>query len=277
MSRRGSARSWGAGIAVIATALILLVPPPAAVAKDCTKTSSGHTPLIDMGTSTYNGAEGGLYPGASNVRPVSHDEALDRVSRMRLLDKDGNVDLDNGVIVLLSIGNSNASKEWEYFVAHAPLEADFNPRVVVVNGAQTGKNAPQLANPLDAYWDHTADRLKDLGLSTLQVQAVWLEEAIADPTDSWPDSANSLLGYLRSIMQNLKTFFPNLRVAYQASRIYGGYGPTSPSHEPWCYEYGFSTKWLIEAQLNGDPDLNYDPAKGPVVAPWLAWGPYLWA
>ena len=36
-------------------------------------------------------------------------------------------------------------------------------------------------------------------------------------------------------------------------------------------------KWLIEKQLTGDPDLNFDPAHGAVKAPWLAWGPYLWA
>jgi hypothetical protein len=29
-------------------------------------------------------------------------------------------------------------------------------------------------------------------------------------------------------------------------------------------------------QINGDPSLNYDPGRGQVVAPWLAWGPYLW-
>jgi hypothetical protein len=277
MSRLLGSRAGGARIAGLASALALLVVPPAVDAKDCSKTSSGHTPLIDMGTSTYNGAEGGLYPGASNVRPVSHDEALDRVSRMHLLDEDGNVDPAHGVIVLFSIGNSNTSKEFQYFVDHAPLEPDFNTRVVVVNGAQTGKNANDIANPNDSYWQHTADQLSSLGLSPLQVQAVWLEEAIADPTDSWPDSATSLYGYLRSIMKNLKTNFPNLRVAYQASRIYGGYGPTSPSHEPWCYEYGFSTKWLVEAQLAGDPELNFDPARGPVLAPWIAWGPYLWA
>ncbi len=42
-------------------------------------------------------------------------------------------------------------------------------------------------------------------------------------------------------------------------------------------ESGFAVKWLIEDQLKGDPALNYDPAKGPVKAPWLSWGPYLWA
>ena len=33
---------------------------------------------------------------------------------------------------------------------------------------------------------------------------------------------------------------------------------------------------MIEKQINGDPSLNYDPAKGEVKAPYLSWGPYLW-
>src|SRR5262249_10897953 len=36
-------------------------------------------------------------------------------------------------------------------------------------------------------------------------------------------------------------------------------------------------KWLIERQLKGEPALSSDPAKGAVKAPWLSWGPYLWA
>jgi hypothetical protein len=34
-------------------------------------------------------------------------------------------------------------------------------------------------------------------------------------------------------------------------------------------------KWLIEQQLAGNPLLRFDGEDPP--APWLAWGPYLWA
>jgi len=34
---------------------------------------------------------------------------------------------------------------------------------------------------------------------------------------------------------------------------------------------------LIDQQINGDKSLNFDPARGEVKAPWLSWGPYLWA
>jgi hypothetical protein len=51
--------------------------------------------------------------------------------------------------------------------------------------------------------------------------------------------------------------------------------PLNP--EPHSYESGFAVKWLIADQMAGKPELNYDPKKGKVNSPWLAWGPYLWA
>jgi hypothetical protein len=36
-------------------------------------------------------------------------------------------------------------------------------------------------------------------------------------------------------------------------------------------------RWLIQDQIAGQPELNYDPARGAVKSPLLLWGPYLWA
>ena len=33
----------------------------------------------------------------------------------------------------------------------------------------------------------------------------------------------------------------------------------------------------MQSQIQGDPRLNYDPARGAVKAPLVIWGPYLWA
>jgi hypothetical protein len=45
--------------------------------------------------------------------------------------------------------------------------------------------------------------------------------------------------------------------------------------EPYAYESGFAVRWLIERQIAGDSTLA---SEGPrAAAPWLAWGPYLWA
>ena len=71
--------------------------------------------------------------------------------------------------------------------------------------------------------------------------------------------------------------FPNLKITYLSSRTYAGYATSPLNPEPFAYEGGFSVKWLIADQLAGKPELNYDAAKGPVRAPWLEWGPYVWA
>jgi hypothetical protein len=73
-----------------------------------------------------------------------------------------------------------------------------------------------------------------------------------------------------------KTTFPNLRVAYLSSRIYAGHATTGLNPEPYAFESAFSVRGLIQEQIQGDPKLNFDSAKGLVQAPLLLWGPYLW-
>ena len=74
-----------------------------------------------------------------------------------------------------------------------------------------------------------------------------------------------------AVLQNSKSRFPNLRVAYLGSRIYGGWATTGLNPEPYAYEGAFAVRWLIRDQIKGEPELSL--AKTPL----LLWGPYLWA
>ena len=55
------------------------------------------------------------------------------------------------------------------------------------------------------------------------------------------------------------------------------YAVTNLNPEPFAYETGIAVRNLIARQIAGQGDLNYDASQGTVVAPWIDWGPDLWA
>ncbi len=238
--------------------------------------------LTDLGKDKYEGYEGGLYPGGKNERPADHEKAGVAIARqVQPLDADGKPSPE-GKIVLLSVGMSNTSQESEGFARSLKDYAGKNPKLVFVNGAQNGMTARIVQNPEDkdrgtAYWRTVEDRLAKAGVTNRQVQAVWIKEADAQPSEGFPKYAQTLESELETIVRVLPERFPNVKLVYLSSRTFGGYATTPLNPEPYAYESGFSVKWLIEKQLKGDATLNYDAAKGPAKAPWLSWGPYLWA
>ncbi len=240
-------------------------------------------PLPELGTEKYQGFEGGLYPGGKNDRPLDHESAgLALAKRVRPLDAEGKEPKAGGRVVLLSVGMSNTTQEFSAFKRMADGDAAKNPDLVIVDGAQGGMTAARIKDPESPnggmqYWTAVDQRLKAAGVTREQVQVAWLKEADAGPTSGFPKYAQTLRDELKQIVQLMHRRFPNLTMVYLSSRIYAGYATTPLNPEPYAYESGFSVKWLIEEQLNGDPGLNFDPAKGEVKAPWLSWGPYLWA
>ena len=250
----------------------------ASQASDCSRTSVGFTPLIDLGAGTYHGYEGGLYAGGSNERPPAHDAAGVAIANAIVpLDTLGNPDPVHGRIVLISIGMSNTTMEFSAFVPKAQADPMRNPQVFPIDCAEGGQAAGDINHPDAPYWDTVFSRLRSHGSAPAQVQAVWLKEAERSPNGPFPATAETLMRDLGAIVRIIEDKMPNVRLCYITSRIYGGYASTTLNPEPYAYESGFAVKWLIQGQIVGVDSLNFDPASGPVGAPWLSWGPYLWA
>ena len=269
-------------------------------------------PITDM-TAPYKGEDGGLYGGGRNEPPDSHHAAyLNESEKIRPLDRNGQPSAD-GKIGLISIGFSNTSIEWEDFKRTAAADPQKSSSVVIVNGSIGGRSAVMWAwdgadvlpkaeqNRLDKEmdvvrmpktgrrgsagldkdtWPTLATRIEAAGLSAKQVQAVWLKhvEANPKPLGEFPAHARALQADITAILNIARQHYPNLRVAYLSSRTFGGWsGRASGSPEPYAYESGFGTRWVVQSQIEGNPQLNYDPARGEVRAPLVIWGPYLWA
>ena len=237
-------------------------------------------PITDLGTGYYQGQQGGLYPGGSNLRPAGHDaDGVAIASAIQPLDGNGNPD-PNGKIALLALGMSETQSEFDQFVIDATADPSINPQLVLVNGTQDATVAATWAIPSSAQWTTVLNFIVPQdNVTANQVVAAWIKD-IDEEIGAFPADAIPTQNDLQTIAQTLHSYFPNLKLAYYSSRIYGGYSnglPIQVNGEPHSYQSGFSVKWAIADQINGDPALNYNPALGPVEAPWMAWGPYDWA
>lgn len=239
----------------------------------CSRTSIGLTPLTDLAGGSYQGQNGGLYGGGSSALPSAHAEDGVAIARgIGPLDSSGRPS-SSGRHVFISIGMSNTTQEFSTFKPMADADAQRDPRLVVVDGAQGGVTAADWSNPGCPCWNQLGSRLQTAGVTAAQVTTAWIKLADRQPNEGWPAHAERLRDHIVRVVQQLPGRFPNLRIAYLSSRIYAGYATTTLNPEPYAYQSGFSVRWAIEEQLRGG--LRYDG--GSPAAPWLAWGPYLWA
>jgi hypothetical protein len=249
----------------------------------CTRPSQHvSTPLTDLGDQVYirmdgqnTGFTGGLYPEGSNVRPPAHEAAGVNIARQIAPLNSAGVPDPKGKVVMIGIGMSNAWQEFSVFINLAKSDPIINPSLVIVNGAQPGRTAEDWIDPNADTWRVVNQRLANNNLTPQQVQVAWVKNTRVGP-GAFPAAARLLESDFKAIVRNLKALYPNIKIAYFSSRTnsYTYWQGLSP--EPAAFETGFAVKWLIEKQINGDPELNYDPRRGPVVAPYLSWSAYLW-
>jgi hypothetical protein len=282
-----------AGISSTTGAVVTRVPSPAVLSTDVVG-----VPITDLGEFTYKGFSGGLYPEGSSTMPAEHASVgvhRGRAVRPRLADGTPSA---TGRYVLLSIGMSNTSNEFcgrdktsncdtTSFKRLANADPSVNhSALVIVNGAQGGQDAGAWDAPFGSAYDVVRDyRLRPMRVAERQVAVIWIKQADAEPSVPLPSldaDAYLLEKRLGGIVRSLKVRYPNLKQVFISSRIFAGYATVTLNPEPYAYEGGFAVKWIIGAQINQMRDgrvvdlhagnLDYTTA-----APWIAWGPYLWA
>jgi len=271
--------------------LPLVLPVGAATGAKCNEitwdiagTNELLVPLNELGTGTYFGAEGGLYPNGSNTMPPAQDSAgLALAQAIQPLNADGNPD-PNGIYTLLSVGVSITHTVFDQFIASENSDPAKNSHLVLVNGAIDGSDGPDWLSPQSGTWLSILNYfLPYQNVSAKQVVAAWVMMPHSNNTGTFPDDMLPQETDLIAVLQDLHTLFPNLKLAYVDGMQYGGYSnppnlegvPTYP--EPYSYESGFAVQSVIANQIDGNADLNFNPSNGPVMAPWLSWGPYNWA
>jgi hypothetical protein len=276
-------------------ALVLAARPGGSSAGPVT----GFIPINDLGPRLYlNQIRGGLYANGSNQVPPAHILAgLAHGAAIQPLDTAGRPN-PAGRYVLLSVGMSNTTQEfwaanhrgpatsWSFAGQAAANSIVNHTTLAIVDGAMGGQAANVWVSPSASNYNRVRDeQLAPLGLTEAQVQAIWLKQADIQPTAALP-SANAdafiLEKALGDIVRACRIRYPNLQVVFLSSRIYAGYATTLLNPEPYAYESGFSVQRLVQAQINQMASGQVDPIAGDLnhdsgAAPWIAWGPYLWA
>ncbi len=240
--------------------------------------STGLNPLNEMtANDRYKNQDGGLYGSGHNSPPEEHRRAAElEVANIKPLNFEGQPAAD-GKIAFISISMSNATQEFTRFKQLADADPGKSKKVTIVDCAQGGQAMAEWA-PTDApTWKETERRLAAANVAPKQVQVAWIKLANKGPKGDLESHGRELERDTKAVLQNAKSRFPNLRIVYLSSRIYGGYATSNLNPEPFAYESAFAVRWLIQDQMRGEAGLNFTSEKGEVKVPLLLWGPYLWA
>jgi len=229
-------------------------------------------PLTDMtAEDTYEDEDGGLYGKGSNEPPEAlKKSAAEALAQIQPLDAGGKPS-DSGKIALVSISMSNATQEFSFFKGIADKDPRKSDKLTIVDCAQGGQTMAAWAQPEGRPWPEAMNRLQRAEITPQQVQVAWVKLANAGPSGSKTGHLATLESDTIKVLHLLKQRFPNLRIAYLGSRIYGGYATTGLNPEPYAYEGAFAVRHLIQKQIAGDAELALEKS------PLLLWGPYLWS
>ena len=241
--------------------------------KNATETS---IPLNDLGTGTYMGSVGGLYPGGVNSPSGQYAADLLATSNTIIpIDKLGNPST-SGKVVFISIGASIGGHNMRELKTKTKNNPATNPKLLLLNCNNGSGEASlnSIMNPIDPYWDHV-NQVIVANSSYKQVQVIYLETDDSSAYVHWPEKPTAVKNDLEACLRVFKQKFENIKVVYVLgrTRTFGNQRPWN--REPGPYYFGWGCKWAIEDQINGVAGTEYKDSGA--VAPMITWGWYQWA
>jgi len=236
-------------------------------------------PINDLGTGTYMGFTGGLYPGGVNTPPFGI-YALDLAifaSKVVPYSSKGKIDSSaKGKIGFICIGGSTCGDVFLSLKNKTEGNPATNPRINMVSCAWGGGKASvnNIMNPNDPYWTHVSQSIQNR-LKPNQVQVIYFETEDSASLIGFPDRPYKFRDDFEAAMRMCKAKFSNLKLVYVMGRPTTFFRKEIQHREPSPYYNGWGLKFAIEDQINGVPGMKYDGADA--VAPLVTWAWYEWA
>ena len=239
-------------------------------------------PINDLGTGTYYGYMGGLYPGGKNSPSGQYKKDLKLFANsIKPLSGNGTVDSGVGKICFVSLGGSISGHMMDSLKQKTLRDTTTNPYLKLLNCSNGGGVASfeNIADPNDDYWNHVSKVLVGGRATYKQVQVVYLESEDSLKITGFPKRPKTVKDNIEAAIRTCKAKFVNLKLVYLLGRT-----TTFPdsftitmvtNKEPCPYYNGWACKFAIEDQIHGKPGTEY---KGDsAVAPMVTWGWYQWA
>jgi hypothetical protein len=235
-------------------------------------------PINDLGTDTYMGAVGGLYPAGANSPSGQYAIDLHNASVSIVpLDTFGRVSNTKGKVVFLSLGSSTGGNNMKTLKAKTQGNPLTNPKLLLISGNNGSGNGSlnSIQNINDPYWAHVAQVVKGNKSSYRQAQVIYLETDDSVKVFTWPERPIAVKNSIENCLRVIKQQFVNVKVVYVLGRTKTFGNLKLYNKEPAPYFFGWACKWAIEDQINGVPGTEYTGSNA--VAPMITWGFYQWA
>ncbi|HMU68504.1 MAG TPA: hypothetical protein PK511_01485 [Chitinophagales bacterium] len=235
-------------------------------------------PIDELGTGTFMGRQGGLYPNGSNSMPAAfYADAMAMAQSVQPLDKSGKPD-PKGRIGVIALGASTVAMFSKGLEHQIPEAAGVNKELTFVNCGIGGQDLSDIMNPAANYWSVIDQRVREAGMDLNQIQVIWFQEDnLRNRENNFDLRIAQLTKEFTYMVRFCKEHYPNVKLFYVSGRHTTDFMPADAKdkhREPKAYINGWVCKQLIENQINGSEELAFKGANA--VSPLILWGPYFW-